>query len=99
MLSAVTDQAYNYVNGNDIGAGWADIDSVRHWLVLCRMLGYAGFLKLLDATAFKSFYANTAGSAPLWTVNSLSLSGFNGYITCLQVVFQNILVSFVLTAL
>ena len=54
MLSAVTDQAYNYVNGNDIGAGWADIDSVRHWLVLCRMLGYAGFLKLLDTTAFKS---------------------------------------------
>ena len=87
------------MRGNDIGAGWADIDSVRHWLVLCRMSGYVDFLKLLDAMAFKSLYANTAGSAPLWTVQSLSLSGFNGYITCLQVVFQNIVVSFVLTSL
>ena len=31
----------------------------------------------------------------LWTVKSLSLPGFNGYITCLQVVFQNILLLFV----
>ena len=62
------------------------------------MSGYAGFLKLLDATTFKSLYANTAGGAPLWTVKSLSLPGFNGYITCLQVVFQNILVPLVLTS-
>ena len=43
MLSAVADQ---------------DIVSVRHWLVLCSMSGYAGFLKLFYATAFKSLYAN-----------------------------------------
>ena len=36
------------------------------------MSGYAGFLKLLDATAFKSLYANTTGGAPLWTVKSVS---------------------------
>ena len=46
------------------------------------MSGYAGFLKLLDAMAFKSLYANRTGGALLWTVK-----GFNGYITCLQVVF------------
>ena len=45
------------------------------------MSGYAGFLKLLDATAFKSFYANVAGGGPLLTVKILSLPGFNGYIT------------------
>ena len=61
-------------------------------------MGYAGFLELVDATAFKSLYANTAGGTPLWTVKSLSLSGFNGYISYLQVEFQNILVPFVLTS-
>ena len=92
------DQAYTWTAMTS--AVWADIVSVWHWLVLCSMSGYAGFLKLLDATAFKSLYANTAGrpgSAPLWAVTSLSLPGFNRYITCLQVVFQNILVPFVLT--
>ena len=63
------------------------------------MSGYVGFLKLLDVTAFNSFYASTADGAPLSTVNNLSLPGFNGYITCLQVVFQNILVAFALTSL
>ena len=62
-------------------AVWADIVSVWHWLVLCSMSGYAGLLRLLDATAFKSLHANTAGGAPLWTVEDLSLPGFNGYIT------------------
>ena len=62
------------------------------------MSGYADFLKLLNATAFKSFYPNTASDASFWTVKSLPLPGFNGYITCLQVVFQNILVPFVLTS-
>ena len=64
-------------------AVWADIVSVLHWLVLCSMSGYAGFLKVLDAMAFKSLHANTAGGAPLWTVKGLSLPGFNGYTTCL----------------
>ena len=79
-------------------AVWADKVSVWHWLALFSMSGYAGFLKLLDATAFKSLYANTTGGAPLWTVKSLSLPGFNGYTTCLQVVFQNFLLLFVLTS-
>ena len=59
-------------------AVWADKVSVWHWLALCSMSGYAGFLKLLDATVFKFLYANTAGGASLWTVKSLSLPGFNG---------------------
>ena len=96
MLSAVADQAYTWTAMTL--AVRADIVSVWHWLVLCCMSGYAGFLKLLDATTFKSLYANTAGIAPLWTVMSLSLPGFNGYITCLQVVFQNILIPLVLTS-
>ena len=77
------------MNGNDIVSVW-------HGLALCSMSGYAGFLKLLDATALKSLHVNTAGGAPLWT--GLSLPGFNGYITCLQLIFQNILVPFVLTS-
>ena len=96
MLSAVADQAYTPTAMTL--AVYADIVSVWHWLVLCSMSGYAGILRLLDATAFKSFYGNTAGGAPLWTVKSLPLPGFNGYITCLQVVFQNVLVPFVLTS-
>lgn len=79
-------------------AVWADIVSVCHWLVLCSVSGYAGLLKLLDATAFKSIHTNTAGGAPLWTVKGLSLPGLNGYITCLQVIFQNTLAPFVLTS-
>jgi len=63
------------------------------------MSGYAGFLKLLEVTAFKSFYASMAGGAPLSTVKNLSLPCFNGHITCLQAVFQNILVAFALTSL
>ena len=77
-----------YVNGNDIGS--LGRHSVWHWWVLCSMSGYAGLLKLLDATALKSLYANAAGGAPFWTVNGLSLPGFNGYITWIQVVFQSI---------
>ena len=96
MLSAVADQAYTQTAMTL--AVEADIVSVWHWLVLCSMSGYADFRKLLDATAFKSFYPNTAGGAPLWTVKSLPLPGFSGYITCLQVVFQNILVPFMLTS-
>ena len=96
MLSAVADQAHTWAAKTL--TFWADIISVWHWLVLCNMSGYAGFLKQLDATTLKSLYSNTAGCAPLWTVKSLSLPGFNGYITCFQVVFQDILVSLVLTS-
>ena len=69
-----------HVNGNDIGSlgrhsqCLALVGFVQH-------VGYAGLLRLLDATAFKSLHANTAGGAPLWTVKDLSLPGFNGYIT------------------
>ena len=79
-------------------AVWAGKVNVWHWLDLCSMSSYAGFLKLLDATAFKSHYANTTGGAPLWTIKSFSLPGFSGYITCLQVVFQNIILLFVLSS-
>ena len=87
-----------YVNGNDVGSPGRHSQCLALVGSVCSMSGYAGFLKLLDATTFKSLYANTAGGAPLWTVMSLSLPGFNGYITCLQVVFQNILVPLVLTS-
>ena len=85
------------MNGYDIGS-LGRHSSVWHWLVLCSKSGYAGFLKLLDATAFKSLHSNTSSCAPLWKVKGLSLPGFNGYITSLQVVFQNIFVPFVLTS-
>ena len=110
MLSAVADQRHQlrrvacflrwlsslYVNGNGIGC--LGRHSVWHWLILCSTSGYVGFLKLLDATASKSLYANTAGGAPLWMVTSLSRLVFDGCITCLLVVFQNILVPFVLAS-
>ena len=79
-------------------AVWADIVTVWQWLVFCSMSGNAGFLKQLDATTFKTLYTNTAGNVPLWTAKNLSLPGFSGYVTCFQVVFQDILVPLVLTS-
>ena len=96
MLSAVADQAYTWTAMTL--AVWADTVSVWQRLVLCIMSGYAGFLTQLDATTFKTLYANTAGGSPLWLVKSLSLPGFNGNVTCFQVVFLNILLPLVLTS-
>ena len=86
-----------YVNSNDVRSlgrhsqCLAMVGFVQH-------VGLCGFPEAEHATTFKTLYANTAGGAPLWTVKSLSLPGFNGYVTCFQVVFQDILVPLVLTS-